>query len=348
MNNTLPYHNNFFNTAVGNAEKYEYNTDVILNSSIVADSLLQHRARQLAQNLVFRPVTQEDMPRIFEILKEDTGRTTDFSYGGILMWVKLFDYQFAIIEDTLFIRGHVENDFSKYAFSLPIGSMDLTTAVTVLKYYCLDHDSKLIFSAVPEYALEEFRLLNPLKIEEIENMGDYLYSAEKLSTLSGKKYNKKRNHVNQFLAAFPDWTLEPLTAANATEAVEFMDAIDKEGDSIPMAVIERSLNREVLSQIIKGDTEYIGAILRGNGKMLGFTIGDIKGDTLFVHIEKALRDAPGAFEMINKAFAQYVVESHPEIAYINREDDSGDMGLRLAKQSYHPVEILKKYNVIFE
>lgn len=348
MNNTLPYHNNFFNTAAGSAARSDYNTDVILNSSIVADSLLQRRARQLAEQIVFRPITQADMPEIFEILKEDTGRTTDLSYGGILMWVKLFDYQFAIIDDTLFIRGHVENDFSKYAFSLPVGAMDLTTAVTVLKYYCLDKGCRLIFSAVPEYALEQFKLLNPAKIEEIENMGDYLYSADKLSTLSGKKYNKKRNHVNQFLAAFPDWSLEPLTASNAAEAMKFMDTIDSEGDNVPMAVIERSLNREVLSQIMSGDAYYSGAILRGGGKMLGFTIGDIKGDTLFVHIEKALRDAPGAFEMINKAFAQSVVESHPEIMYINREDDSGDMGLRLAKESYHPVEILKKYNVIFE
>ncbi|MDE5773426.1 MAG: phosphatidylglycerol lysyltransferase domain-containing protein [Muribaculaceae bacterium] len=126
-----------------------------------------------------------------------------------------------------------------------------------------------------------------------------------------------------------------------------MDSIDREGDNTPMAVIERRLNREVLTQIMNGTTQYIGAILYGGDEMLGFTIGDIKGDTLYVHIEKALREAPGAFEMINKSFAAQVCESHPEIEYINREDDAGDMGLRLAKQSYHPVDILSKYNVIF-
>ena len=46
-------------------------------------------------------------------------------------------------------------------------------------------------------------------------------------------------------------------------------------------------------------------------------------------------------------FAKYQTEKHPEILYINREDDAGDIGLRMAKESYHPKEILKKYNIIF-
>ncbi|MDE6294493.1 MAG: phosphatidylglycerol lysyltransferase domain-containing protein, partial [Muribaculaceae bacterium] len=246
-----------------------------------------------------------------------------------------------------FIRGHVENDFSKDAFSLPLGKMGLPLAVEVLRQYCIKNDFKLRFSAVPEYAVEDFKALNPVGVEIIEDMGDYLYSAEKLSTLSGKKYNKKRNHINQFLAAYPDWSIEPITADNAQEALRFMDLIDREGDHIPMAVTERHLNRLVLEQILKGETQYIGAILRGGGEMLAFSIGDIKGDTLYVHIEKALREAPGAFEMINKSFARMVCEAHPEIEYINREDDAGDMGLRMAKESYHPVEILKKYNITF-
>ena len=51
--------------------------------------------------------------------------------------------------------------------------------------------------------------------------------------------------------------------------------------------------------------------------------------------------------MINKVFAEEMMRKHPEIEYINREDDSGDEGLRKAKQSYHPIEVLTKYNVIF-
>lgn len=303
--------------------------------------------KALAERLEFKKITPYNMPAIWEILRNEPGRTTDFSYGGMLMWVDYFHYEYAILQDTLFIKGRVESDISRVAFSLPVGKLPLAKSVSILKEYCALHDLPLIFSAVPEYAMEDFIELNPQSVEELTDWADYLYSAEMLSTLRGKKMSKKRNHVNQFLAAYPGYTFEPLTAENADEALAFMDAIDAEGDDTPMAVTERRLNREMLGYVKEGDSNLLGGVLRdAEGRMLAYTIGDIKGDTLFVHIEKALRSVPGGFEMINKAFAESVCAAHPEILYINREDDSGDEGLRYAKQSYHPVDLLKKYNVI--
>lgn len=304
--------------------------------------------KALAERLNFKKITPSDMPAIWEILKNESGRTTDFSYGGLLMWVDYFHYEYAILQDTLFIKGRVESDISKVAFSMPIGKMSLQKSVAILKEYAKLNDIPLIFSAVPEYAVEEFEQLSPVQTEELTDWADYLYSAEMLSTLKGKKMSKKRNHVNQFLAAYPDYTYEPLNADNTADALAFMDMVDAEGDMTDMAIIERKLNREMLQYIKNGHTNLEGGMLRdSNGNVLAFTIGDIKGDTLFVHIEKSLRGVPGGFEMINKTFAQHMCELNPEIQYINREDDSGDEGLRYAKQSYHPLELLKKYNITF-
>ena len=81
-------------------------------------------------------------------------------------------------------------------------------------------------------------------------------------------------------------------------------------------------------------------------KGYGFSLGEIIGDTLFTHIEKADRDYEGCYQMLVAQFAQqFAGES---VAFINREDDTGDLGLRTSKLSYHPVALLEKYTVTVE
>ena len=295
----------------------------------------------------FKKITPENMPEVWHYLQQEKGRTTDFSYAGVLMWVDFFNYEYAVYDDTLFIKGVVENDLSLPAFSLPVGKLSLAESVEILKEYCAANNMRLEFSAVPEYALEDMKALNPVNVEELKDWGDYLYTAEALSTLAGKKMCKKRNHVHQFEAAYTDWAALPLTAGNAKDAMKFMDVFDLEGDSTDMAAAERQLSRYLISRIADGDTTLEGLILYVDGEVCAYTIGDVKGDTLFVHVEKATRNVTGSYEMINYLFAQSMTRKHPEIEYINREDDSGDIGLRMAKESYHPVEILKKYNITF-
>ncbi len=298
--------------------------------------------------LHFRPVTPEAMSEIWPILKNEPGRTTDFSYAGLLMWVDYFKYEYAIVEDTLFIKGLVEDDITKPAFSLPVGPMPLSRAIQMIISYCRINGISPELSAVPEYAIEDLRALGAKSIDELEDWADYLYEADKLASLSGKKLGKKRNHVNKFNSLYPDWKLEPLTAENAADALVMMDAFEQEADDTEMAAVERNLSRRLIQRVAEGDLNLEAAILRvGDGTVCAYTIGDIKGDTLFIHVEKALRGYDGSYEMINNAFAKDVCTRHPEIRFINREDAAGDEGLKRAKESYHPVDLLRKYNVIF-
>lgn len=296
----------------------------------------------------FKKITHRDMDVIWPYLEMEKGRTTDFSYGGLFMWVDLFKYEFAIHEDTLFIKGVVEDHLDIPAFSLPIGRLPIADSVKALKDYCIKEGIRLEFSAVPEYALEAFDELKPARTELLEHWSDYLYDAEALATLKGKKMSKKRNHVNQFMAHCPEWHFEPLSASNAEEAQRFMDIYESEADENFMAREESRLSRKMIEMIAEGDGVMHGGVLYSDkDNICALTIGDVKGDTLYVHIEKATRAVPGSYEMINKEFASHVLEVHPEVKFINREDDSGDPGLKYAKESYHPVALLKKYNILF-
>ena len=74
--------------------------------------------------------------------------------------------------------------------------------------------------------------------------------------------------------------------------------------------------------------------------MVAFTLGEpVSEDTFVVHIEKAYADVRGAYPLINQQFLEHEVADY---TYVNREDDTGDEGLRKAKLSYHPVFMVEK------
>ena len=173
---------------------------------------------------------------------------------------------------------------------------------------------------------------------------DYLYEAEALKYFKGKKLSGQRNHVNRFLRTYGDeWSFSPLTAEDAADVeaflVRYADATQKESTTFEE---DLSKTREVLHTF--ADYGMVGGVLRVRGQVVGFSIGEVLGDTLFIHIEKADRTCEGGYQMLVSRFAQlYAVDG---VDYINREDDTGDPGLRTSKLSYKPVALLEKFAVV--
>ncbi len=300
--------------------------------------------------LSFQPFTPVDMPQALPLLHSSRSRSCDFTAGGVFMWVDYFGYERCIVGgDTLFMRGLSEDFTRRPAFSLPVGRMPLSEAVEALRGYCRENNVPLFFSAVPEDRLEELRDLGVESVEELTDWADYIYNAEDLATLKGKAYSKKRNHVNRFIADNPDYRLDTISESNIDELIEFFSALDIESEKADPVMAE--YEREQCLEVLRNYSNYPfeGAVLRDNsGKIVAFTAGEIVGDTLILHIEKMRHDVSGAGEAINKLFAERMLSEHPDLRYINREDDSGDPGLRFAKESYHPAFKLRKFNVLMK
>jgi hypothetical protein len=88
--------------------------------------------------------------------------------------------------------------------------------------------------------------------------------------------------------------------------------------------------------------ELKGGVLRVDGKVIAFTLGQAINPTTFdICIEKALSDYEGAYPMINQQFLKHQLSNY---IYVNREEDLGEEGLRKAKLSYHPLKLVSKYN----
>lgn len=281
---------------------------------------------------------------LFEAHSGDLPRTCDYSVGGIMMWRGYFDYTFCIAHDTLFIKGVTENDVATPAYSLPFGAMDTLDAVRWLLASC---GGRLKLSAVPlEQAQRLAGEFASARVEELADWADYLYDASALASLTGKRLSKKRNHVNRFVADNPGYRFARLDGSNLAAVKEFYHRVGLAADKPLLADVEREQVFALLDAWDVYSRVMEGAVLWTPAEgVVAFTVGEVIGDTLYVHIEKMRHDVAGAGEAVNRMFADAMLTAHPSVRYINREEDTGDLGLRRAKESYHPLALLRKANV---
>lgn len=262
------------------------------------------------------------------------------------MWTGYFGYEHCVVDNTLFIKGLALNDRSVTAFSLPIGPMPLEKSVEMIRDYCRNKGIRPVFSAIPEDKIDYLTTIVSGEPEQLDDWGDYLYSAEALASLTGKALSKKRNHVNRFMADNPGYSFESINRNNISDTRHFLDLLDNKNEKADpeMAGYEKSQCDAVLRDFYSYPFE--GAVLRdGKRRIVAFTVGEVIGDTLYVHIEKMDHTVAGSGETINKLFASHTLLRHPSVRFINREDASGDPGLQKAKESYHPLTVLRKFNL---
>jgi hypothetical protein len=174
---------------------------------------------------------------------------------------------------------------------------------------------------------------------------DYLYRAEDLKYFRGKKLSGQRNHVNKFLKTYGTWAFRPIAPEDVPAVKVFLDRYASRWDKAAASFHEDiSKTHEILDHLQTYD--LLGGMLLVEGEIAGFSLGEILGDTLFTHVEKADREYEGCYQMLVAQFAQQF--AHEGVHFINREDDTGDLGLRTSKLSYHPVTLLEKYTVTVE
>ncbi|BCN29809.1 DUF2156 domain-containing protein [Anaeromicropila herbilytica] len=176
---------------------------------------------------------------------------------------------------------------------------------------------------------------------------DYLYDAEKLKTLSGRAYHKKKNHLNSFLKQYEGrYEYRTLCCSDIHDIVDFHEhwlhtrTISDKYQSI-------SSEEEGLHNIFQNCCKLccnMGGVYI-DGKLQAYSIGSYASDIecAFIHIEKANVEIPGLYNYINQ---QFLSHEFPDAKIVNREDDLGQEGLRKAKMSYNPIRMINKYHLI--
>lgn len=291
------------------------------------------------KEIIFHSISLEDREWMVQKLKEEDTQACEYTFANNFIWRDAYQVEVAEIEGCGIIR-YQEN--GKHIHSFPFGNGEKKKVIEALKKQCKKDGEILRMSPLVEaqrqWLLREFS--GEFEIEADRDDFDYIYATEKLSTLKGKKLHGKRNHIARFKDA-KDWEYEPLSEENKAECREMA----KEWIAQRQEKWNEEMDAEmkVLNEALEHmeELQLVGGVLRKAGKIVAFTLGEqLNSDTFVVHFEKAYPNLQGAYPMINQ---QFVLHNCQEYAYVNREEDTGDLGLRKAKLSYYPEILLKKY-----
>lgn len=292
----------------------------------------------------FKKLTLEDKQLFNKYLNPYKFLSCEYSFTTLYIWKDACDIQYAIYKGSLIIK---KKDFEgNYYFMQPLGykEEDLKELLKCLLQYQKENNMKYIFKDLEEDFAEKIKSLykeeQNVYIKEDRDNFDYLYEADKLIKLSGKKLHGKKNHYNSFVKNY-DYEVKEIIDGKITDDV--INAAEKwfreNNNNDKMLYYETAAIKEIVQNInlfsLKGIAVYV------DNQVVAFSLGEKLNDKLAViHIEKGDMNYKGVYSFINKTFIDMCFS---DVKIINREQDLGIEGLRKAKLSYYPFKLEKKF-----
>lgn len=294
--------------------------------------------------LEFRGLQLSDKELIEPYLAMDGAIMTDRTFASLYIWRELYDVQICIKDGFLYSLSKDHQSFRTYY--MPLGNGDLAKA-----FETIEADAKAvnmpykIYLVTPAGKAEiEEKLPEKYDFFEDRDNFDYIYRAEDLIALKGKKYHSKRNYINRFRQNYEGrWRYENVDpAAHMDIILNYTREWDKirQGDGFQEDY--RHELEAVKTALVNFDClKMRGGILWVDDKIVAYTLATIASDNVIdIMFEKADADCDGAYPMINNQFA---IHNFEDIELVNREEDMGIPGLRTAKLSYNPIMFGEKY-----
>ena len=276
-----------------------------------------------------------------DILFACGSRSCEYSFANLYLWGR---QEAAFFPEGVAFLSHF---YGKSVYPYPIGTGDRRAVLEAVLEDAKSRGIPCRITSMTQAETQELESWFPGRFlfRPDRDGFDYVYAIDDLADLKGRKFQKKRNHVHKFQASHPDCLSVPLEKENLPQAQEMVAqwfrqrlTEDPHGDYL--------LEQIALSRAFR-HFEALGMeglMLVENGQVLAVTLASrLSENTMDVHFEKAREDVDGAYAAVNCEFARYLRLKHPELAFLNREDDLGLPGLRQAKLSYQPHHREEKY-----
>lgn len=294
----------------------------------------------------FKCLTLEDNEIINKFVDKDSVESYEYLFSSLYMWRKLNSVKYAIIDEALVIEKNEEGKGTFYAKPLNYKKENLVNLIEILMERNENYtDREYLFGDVDQNFIDDLNEYTDYKVEVKEDVDDfeYVYKTSDLVELRGKKYHGKKNHVNTFEKTY-SYEIKTITTEEVIKDClellhrwheEVLKTVDKE------MCMEIDAIKDIFVELQYLNLESIAIYV--DGKLAGFSVGERVNDKLAViHVERGELEYKGIYSFINRKF---LMESFSDTEFVNRQEDTGNEGLRKAKQSYHPSNMVKKYLV---
>lgn len=296
--------------------------------------------------LEFKQLELSDQGRMTPYLIADGAIMSDRTFASLYIWRAQYGVQICFKDEFLYFLSKDHMDLRTYYMPLSLGSGDITRAMAEIEADSAAYGQPWQMVLVTPEAKAALEAGCPGKYSFAEDRDnyDYIYRAEDLRSLRGKKFHAKRNYINRFCTLYNGrWRYVPIDPAAHREmlhAYTIRWGAARQGDG-NQDDYESEL-RAIDAALQNYDALHMrGGMLLVDEKIAAYTLAavDMPGviDVLF---EKADTEVEGAYAMINNQFA---IHAFSDIDLVNREEDLGIPGLRTAKLSYNPLRLTEKY-----
>lgn len=275
----------------------------------------------------------------------------DLNLTNLSIWAKRHDLHYMSFGHYI-IYVYYPRDRENLYFSEPVGDTDnqdaLKQALLDWASWCRELKLPLRLRRVCNLVREiSLKLFSAIDVEPIPDAYDYCYNTEDLAHLSGNRYHKKKNHLNQFIKKHDGrYHFAPITADNASDALtaaaNWCKTNGCKGD------FDLCFEFRGIADLLARWNHFSALGLEGvvvyvDNKPVALTLAEPwVNATLLVHIEKGDTQFPGIYAAVNNALAKQALG---RFKYLNREQDMGIEGIRKSKQSYLPSHLVEKSNL---
>ena len=294
----------------------------------------------------FFPVCRENQEMVSTFLRKHPQPLCGYTHATLEAWKAFVFYDRGLsAPETMFIA--YKPIFEDPPILLqPVGAFSLDFQNHIFREAeNLDHPLK-IFGVSNRFLERHPGFIARFSVREERNYANYVYRAEDLANLSGRKYSKKRNLISQARSQY-FWETHTLTEDMADKCFAVLESIRNEENPVMEGMSEREL--AALETTLRNfrRLEQQGLLITVDGRPAAFSIFEATNSTTAtIHFERALRSYKGLYQVINQETAR-VVEAQG-FEFVNREEDVGAAGLRAAKLSYHPFELVTAWELTFK